>query len=130
MIVVDNARIPARVARISGRWSHLTADTRDELYAFAEKLGLKREWFQEKTPGYWHFDVTDSKRAEAIALGAVAVDVREMGLFISARRRRENGQKPPRCGTGTHPIALPPGDREAVMAFEQQLRDQWKEDHR
>lgn len=85
-VVVDDFRVPARVGGIRARWSHLTADTREELHAFAARLGLKRSWFQDKGDGLWHYDVTDSKRNEAIALGAKAVDIREMGTFIKERK--------------------------------------------
>lgn len=95
-VIVDNFRAPARVGGIRARWSHLTADTPEELHAFAAKLGLKRDWFQAKCKHgkcdpcpHWHYDVTDSKRTEAIALGARAVDLREMGDFIRERRQRD-----------------------------------------
>ena len=45
-VYVDDARIPARVGRIRARWSHLFADSQDELHAFAQTIGLKRAWFQ------------------------------------------------------------------------------------
>ncbi len=96
-VYVDNARIPATVGRIRGRWSHLTADTPDELRAFAARIGLKPEWFQARckhgtcpTVGgvcrHFHFDVVDFKRTEAIAAGAKPIDLREMGALTSARR--------------------------------------------
>jgi len=46
-VYVDDFGIPARVSGIKGRWSHLIADTEDELHAFAARLGLRREWFQD-----------------------------------------------------------------------------------
>ena len=72
-VYVDDMRVSARVGRINARWSHLMADTDEELNAFAEKLGLKRSWAQY--PGTWksHYDVTDSVRNRAISLGAVAI---------------------------------------------------------
>lgn len=84
-VYVDNFRIPARVGRIYTRWSHLTADTREELHAFAESIGLRRAWFQDKGDGRWHYDVTDSKREEAIRKGAKPVDIRELGAIIRQR---------------------------------------------
>jgi len=52
--------------------SHLLADTVDELHEFAQKLGLKREWFQPKsTP---HYDVCQRVRKLAIQLGAIEID--------------------------------------------------------
>lgn len=91
-VYVDNARIPARVSGISGRWSHLTADTQEELHAFARSIGLDRAWFQDKQP-HWHYDVTDTKRIAAIHAGAKAIDIRDMGALISARRKAARGAK-------------------------------------
>ena len=94
-VYVDNARIPARVGRFAGRWSHLTADTPAELIAFAAQIGLRQEWFQTcKRPCHktlpcvhWHYDVTDLKRDVAILAGAKPIDIREMGALTSARRK-------------------------------------------
>ena len=54
------------------RWAHLMADTLDELHAFAARLGLRREKFQDKTSGA-HYDVPAPLREEALRLGAIAV---------------------------------------------------------
>lgn len=55
--------------------SHMTADTLDELHMMADKIGLKREWFQNgSTP---HYDVTLSKKELAIRHGAVRETWRE-----------------------------------------------------
>lgn len=51
------------------RWAHLMADTLDELHAFAERLGLPRHAFQNRTSGA-HYDVPAMLRERAIALGA------------------------------------------------------------
>ncbi len=98
-VYVDNARIPARVGRHATTWSHLFADTQDELHAFAARLGLRRSWFQDPVkvgkpfkarPGSraaenWHYDVTESKRAAAVSLGAVEVSWRDAVAIINAR---------------------------------------------
>jgi hypothetical protein len=91
-VYVDNARIPARVGGFEGRWSHLTADTKDELFVFAAKLGLAPLWLQDKGDGRWHFDVVDTVRERAIRLGAKPIDIREMGEFVRLRRNREAAQ--------------------------------------
>lgn len=40
------------------RMGHLISDTNiDELHQFAEQIGLRREWFQDK-PGRPHYDLT------------------------------------------------------------------------
>jgi hypothetical protein len=64
-----------------GRWSgggHLQADSPEELQAFAERLGLRREWFQSKPgrPENDHYDLTRAGRARALELGAIAEDRR------------------------------------------------------
>jgi hypothetical protein len=100
-VCVDNARTPARVGGRSARWSHLTADTPDELHAFAAGIGLRLDWFQARCTSqvcwrgpcpHWHYDVTDSKRAEAIAAGAKPVDIRELGRIIGTRRSRADSR--------------------------------------
>ena len=87
-VYVDNMRLPAKVNGISARWSHLMADTDAELHAFAKRLGLKQEWAQN--PGTWesHYDVTDSKRSEAIRLGAVPIGYMSRESMDLIRRRR------------------------------------------
>ncbi|MGW4467505.1 DUF4031 domain-containing protein [Micromonospora sp. NPDC004704] len=93
-VYVDNARIPATVGKIRARWSHLTADTPDEMHQFADRIGLRRQWAQtckrqcHKTLPcvHWHYDVTDTKRAEAIAAGARSIDIREMGAITVGRK--------------------------------------------
>ncbi len=101
-VYVDAANIPATVGRVSSTWCHLTADTRDELHAFAAQIGLQRRWFQtcrntrlcppDRCP-HWHYDVTASRRRLAVKLGAVEITLREMGALIRARRA---GTAPPR----------------------------------
>jgi len=90
-VYVDNARIPARVGRVNARWSHLFADTQDELHVFAQSIGLKRSWFQPGKPiagkpsRHWHYDVTDSMRERAIRAGARPVDIRDYSGIVAAR---------------------------------------------
>lgn len=56
-------------------WAHLFCSDLDELHAFAARLGLSRGWFQRPPKASWpHYDVTESKRAEAIRLGARPAD--------------------------------------------------------
>jgi hypothetical protein len=91
-VYVDDAAIVATVGRWSSRWSHLTADTRDELHDFAARLGLRRSYFQENDakPGSfsreaWHYDVTANKRNQAIRLGAEPVTAAQLTEIIHAR---------------------------------------------
>ncbi len=95
-IYVDDWRQQARVGRLNARWSHLMAGPEDdlaELHELAQRIGLQRRWFQNKPWPRQHYDVTDSKRAQAIAAGAVPITWREAGRMIAdarqARRERE-----------------------------------------
>ena len=50
--------------------THLYADTLDELHAFAKRLGLRREWFQNRK-NLPHYDLNSSRRKVAVSLGAI-----------------------------------------------------------
>ena len=63
-IYVDDAHIPAR----GRRWSHLVADSPEELHRAAEQLGLRREWAQDKGRTL-HYDLPEELRERAIAHG-------------------------------------------------------------
>lgn len=73
--------------RFSRQWSHLTADTQEELHDFARRVGLRPEWYQDH-PTRWHYDVAPLLRREAVKLGAVEVTTREMVRLMAERRRR------------------------------------------
>ena len=93
-VYVDDSLIPATVNRISSRWSHLFADTQDELHAFAQSIGLRRSWFQPGKPfagqpsRLWHYDVTEGKRRQAIAAGARPVAWRDAVQIMKDRDAR------------------------------------------
>lgn len=76
-VYVDDMRMQADVPNgprvVSGRWSHLMADTDDELHEFAARLGMCRGWVQY--PGTWksHYDLTDSMRQRALRMGALPI---------------------------------------------------------
>lgn len=74
--------------RSGHRWCHMVSDTSDEeLHAFAARLGLKRGWFQGD-----HYDLTASKRALAIRLGAQEVSALELSMV--ARYDRQGRERP------------------------------------
>lgn len=86
MIMVDKlAKTVARdphtrfVGSRSGhRWCHMWAEHGEEeqLHEFAAKIGLKRTWYQpHRIIG--HYDLVPSKRALAIAAGAVETDLKD-----------------------------------------------------
>lgn len=77
--------------RIRGRETescHLLADTLDELHTMAQSIGLKREWFQDKRSGK-HYDLVPSKRAAAVALGAVELD--DVAFIAKLKELRKTG---------------------------------------
>lgn len=49
------------------------ADSLEELHEFAEKIGMKKAWFQDKKLP--HYDLTAKRRQLALSLGAVEVDM-------------------------------------------------------
>jgi hypothetical protein len=71
---------------------HLWADTVDELYTFAARLGLKRQWFQCPPKASWeHYDISVGVKAKAIALGAVLTD--KYGPLEHEARKRGDQKK-------------------------------------
>lgn len=101
-VYVDGAMISAEVKHrgrlIKSKWCHLTADTREELLAFAISIGLNGEWYQTckrkcgpdgKSCIHWHFDVTQKRRADAVRAGAVEIDMRKMGAILADRRAKQ-----------------------------------------
>jgi hypothetical protein len=82
-VYVDNMRAPYHGMVMC----HMLADTDDELHAMAERIGVSRRWHQKPgTPGS-HYDICLSKRALAVAAGAVEITWRETGRILMARRR-------------------------------------------
>ena len=61
-VYLDDWRQPARLGPVDDRWSHLVADTDEELHAFAARMGMKREWFQHRThrPHQAHYDMPET----------------------------------------------------------------------
>ena len=83
-VYVDDAIWPWR----GRRWCHLVADTEEELHAFGDRLGLQRKWFQQRADRPWqdHYDLHETARDVAIALGAQPISWREMALHVRAKR--------------------------------------------
>jgi len=91
-VYVDDARAFApHLLGGRARWSHLTADSKEELHAFAAQLGLARSWFQNDNR-LWHYDVVDRIRQRAILLGAIPVTTRELVAISVERIKAERGR--------------------------------------
>lgn len=64
--------------KFGGWWCHMMTDgDLQELHDFAQRLWLRRDWFQDK-PRLPHYDLTRNKRREAIRAGAQPVSAIEM----------------------------------------------------
>jgi hypothetical protein len=87
-VYVDDWRQPATVRGITSRWSHLTADTSDELHSFAAQLGVPRRAFQSKPgkPLFDHYDLPEELRERAVAKGAIPLTWREAARLRRSRR--------------------------------------------
>ena len=83
-VYVDDMRKPVRLNRFTANWSHLYADTPEELKAMAEKLGLKPQWLQYGGTWKEHYDVTDTVRNQALKLGVLSVTYRQTGIHFAA----------------------------------------------
>jgi hypothetical protein len=67
--------------------SHMLADSLDELHAMADRIGIKRKWFQPtSTP---HYDICQEKRRLALACGAVEADRHTVVKLIREHRARK-----------------------------------------
>lgn len=53
----------------------------EELHKFAQRIGLKRSWFQNN-PTLPHYDLTSNKRNQAIKAGAVSTDKHREVYYI------------------------------------------------
>lgn len=66
---------------------HMWADSLEELLAMADRIGVARKWLQQPPKASWiHFDIALSKKAAAIAAGAILTD--KYGPVEGAARQR------------------------------------------
>lgn len=69
-VYVDDMKLPADVPNgnkvVSSEWSHMTADSHEELMAAAKALRLNPRWIQHPGTPLEHFDLTSGKRLQAI----------------------------------------------------------------
>jgi hypothetical protein len=66
---VDN---PWTGQKVKGTWSHMVADSVEELHATAAAIGLRRSCFQDDPmPWHWHYDLTESTVRRALRLASV-----------------------------------------------------------
>ena len=83
-VYIDDFRV-----RWRGRsWSHLTADTDEELHEFAARLGIPKRGFHHNPARPWknHYDFPESVREAALRLGAKPIGRREAAARLRAKR--------------------------------------------
>lgn len=73
MIYVDEAIFPFK----RQLWCHMFSHDLDALHNMAQRLGLKREYFQDKQH-FPHYDLSPAKRALAVKFGAKEVSCEKM----------------------------------------------------
>lgn len=83
-VYVDDMRAPF------GRliMCHMVADTEEELLAMADKIGVARRWHQYPGSDKSHFDICLSKRALAVAAGAVEIEGRQTAELVRQKRQQ------------------------------------------
>lgn len=66
---------------------HMVADTRQELDAMADRIGVARKWIQKAGTNREHYDICKSKRALAVSFGAKEISWRDLPTIM-----RNNGK--------------------------------------
>lgn len=75
-VYVDNMHTTAMGKFRHMKMSHMICDDIDELHEMAEKIGVRRKWFQGD-----HYDVCMEMRDKAIKLGAVEISMRQLAAM-------------------------------------------------
>lgn len=71
------------------KYSHMVADTLEELHQFAESIGVKKHfWHKTRNPLLRHFDITEEQFNLAVEKGATVV-----GNNIASLARKMNGEQ-------------------------------------
>ena len=68
--------IRGRTTRSCHMW---TDGNPEELHEFAERIGMKRAWYQHELDKLPHYDLTEGRRYRAVALGAIELSRGEAG---------------------------------------------------
>lgn len=68
---------------------HMLADSDEELHEMAARIGVARRWHQKPGTPRSHYDICLSKKALALAAGAVAITWKQASAMTA--RRRETG---------------------------------------
>jgi hypothetical protein len=82
---VDTLRAYPDAGLRSTHYCHLLADSRAELHAMADAIGMPRRFFQDH-PWRWHYDLPPELRARAVAAGAREVTWPAVARLLRERR--------------------------------------------
>lgn len=82
-VYVDDMRAPF------GRMimCHMCADTKEELLAMADTIGVARKWLQKEGSWMEHFDISLGMKQKAINAGAVQVTKKELVKIMMRKRK-------------------------------------------
>lgn len=70
---------------------HMFSDSIEELHLMADKVGVKRKWFQNrKTP---HYDICLSKKKLALQFGAIEIDNKKVLEIIKKYKKSDCADK-------------------------------------
>lgn len=83
MVYVDN--LNAKFGRMI--MCHMIADTKEELLAMCDTIGVQRKWIQYEGTFKEHFDICISKKQKAIANGAVEVTAEDLVSKVFRRKK-------------------------------------------
>lgn len=86
MVYVDDMHLTPLGQFGRMKMCHMVADTTDELLEMADKIGVQRKWLQHAGTPKEHFDIATSKRALAVAAGAVEIRMAEVSRIVRAKR--------------------------------------------
>ena len=80
-VYVDNMNAPYRGMLMC----HMIADSTEELIEMADKIGVNTKWIQDKGTYSEHFDICQTKKKKAVALGAKEITMMELGRMTAKR---------------------------------------------
>lgn len=64
---------------------HMIADSRAELDAMADAIGVARRWVQKPGTAREHYDICQAMRVKAVKFGAVEITQRQLATRTRAR---------------------------------------------
>ena len=85
-VYVDDMHLTDLGRYVRMRMCHMLADTTDELVEMARRIGVNPKWIQKAGTEREHFDIATSKRALAVATGAIEITMKQAAAMCAHRR--------------------------------------------